>query len=173
MSTQVIARRYARALFDLARDGVDIEPGLARLAEAAAHDEVRPYLADPELPLDAKAGLLIKLAASSGKELERFVGLLCERGKAVLLPEIHALFDQMQREAADQVTAEVVVATELDAKKKKALTESLGKMLDKKVSVTVHQDKDIIGGMVVRIGDRQIDHSVRSRLENLRRQIAA
>lgn len=173
MSTRVIARRYARALFDLENEGVKVASGLERLAAAAELDEVKPLLADPELPVDAKAGLLIKLAASPGKELESFVALLCERGKAVLLPEIYEVFDLMRRQAADEVAADVVVATKLDAKEQTALATSLGKALGKKVSVTVHEDKDIIGGLVVRIGDRQIDHSVRSRLENLRRSIAA
>jgi F-type H+-transporting ATPase subunit delta len=173
MSTASISRRYARALFELQQEGVNIADSLAKAAAVAAHAKVAAVLDEPKIPARAKAAIIDKVAKGLGKEIGRLVLMLCERGKASLLPEIDALFGEMVRQASSQVEAEVVSATPLDAATQKKIAEALGKSVGRKVVIKASQDKDILGGLVVRLGDRQIDYSLRTRLEGLKRAMVS
>jgi F-type H+-transporting ATPase subunit delta len=174
MSSLAISRRYARALFELSGEGVDVASGLSALAEAAAVEEVAAFLELPDLSAEQKLKVLKKIAGGSSKELDRLVTMLCERGKASLLPEINEIFEEMVRESEASVVATVVVATKPDAAtKKKIETAVSGLAGKKKVALEIVEDKEILGGMVVNIGDRQIDGSLRGKLEGLRKAIAA
>jgi F-type H+-transporting ATPase subunit delta len=173
MRTQQISRRYARALFELEQDGAKNRAALEKLAAVAAVDAVREVLGNPNYPATLKASVLEKAAGSLPAEMKRLVALLCERGKAELLPEIDALFEEMLRQAESEVEAEVVSAAKLSEAQKKGLAKALGDITGRSVRLNVTEDKSILGGLVVRIGDRLIDYSVRSRLEALKRAMAA
>ena len=173
MSTRGIARRYARALFELESEGVKLADGLRRLAQVAQVKAVSDVLTDPQLPAAAQAGILIKVAGKLPKELVSLVNMLCARGKGCLLPEIHELFEEMRRQASAKIVAEVTAAVRLDAAAQDKLTKALARELGKKVELKVRRDAGIMGGLIIRIGDRQIDYSLRGRLEGLRRAIAA
>jgi F-type H+-transporting ATPase subunit delta len=173
MRTQQISRRYARALFELEQDGARNRAAMEKLAAVAAVDEVREVLGNPNYPAKLKASVLEKAAGSLPAEMKRLVALLCERGKAELLPEIDSLFEEMLRQAESEVEAEVVTATKLSEAQKKGLAKALGGITGRSVRLNVSEDKSILGGLVVRIGDRLIDYSVRSRLEALKRAMAA
>lgn len=173
MSSLAVSRRYARALFELSTEGVELAAGLAGLAEAAANKDVQAFLDLPHLPTDKKIAVLKKVLGSLSDELARLVTLLCERGKASLLPEINAIFVEMVREAEASVEATVVVAKKPDAETKKKIEAAVAKVAGKKVQLEIVEDKQILGGMIVNIGDRQIDCSLRGRLEGLRKAIAA
>lgn len=174
MSSLAISRRYARALFELSTEGVDIAAGLSTLAEAAAVKDVQEFLDLPNLPAEQKVKALKKIAGTSSKELDRLVTMLCERGKASLLPEINEIFAEMVRESEASVVATVVVAAKPDAATKKKIEAAVSGLAGKKkVQLEIVEDKQILGGMVVNIGDRQIDGSLRGKLEGLRKAIAA
>ncbi len=172
MSTRFISRRYARAIFELIQEGAKLEGGLKKLAAIAAEDEVAKVLASPALPAANKAAILTKAAGKLPKELKNLVDLLCQRGKAQLLPEIAELVDEMILQSQSEVVADVVTATKLSDAAKKKIAEALGKSIGRDVRLEVREDKSLIGGLVVQVGDRQIDCSVRHRLEDLRRAIA-
>jgi len=173
MSTTSIARRYARALFELEQEGVAISKDLAAAAAVAAVPEVQTTLAQPQIPAATKATIVDKACGGLGKELNRLLLMLCERGKASLLPEIEAVFADMQRQASREVEAEVVSATPLDSATQKKIAAALTKSVGCKVSIKASEDKDIMGGLVLRIGDRQLDYSLRSRLESLKRAMVS
>jgi F-type H+-transporting ATPase subunit delta len=173
MRTQQISRRYAQALFELEQDGAKNRAGLEKLAAVAAMGEVRAVLANPNYADELKAAVLEKAAGSLPAELKHLVAMLCERGKAELLPEIQAVFEQMLRQAESEVEAEVVSAVKLSDAQQKGLAKALTETTGRKVRLSVSEDKSILGGLLVRIGDRLIDYSVRSRLEALKRAMAA
>jgi len=173
MRTQQISRRYAQALFELEQDGAKNRAGLEKLAAVAALGDVRAVLANPNYADELKAGVLEKAAGKLPDELKHLVTMLCERGKAELLPEIQAVFEQMLRAAESEVEAEVVSAVKLSDAQQKGLAKALTETTGRKVRLSVSEDKSILGGLVVRIGDRLIDYSVRSRLEALKRAMAA
>jgi len=174
MSTSQISRRYAVALFELINEGSKIEKDLASVAAIAANDEVCALLASPDYPAELKQNVIIK--AAGGKvsvEVKRLVTMLAERNKACLLPEINAQVEEMIHLATSKLDAEVTVASAISKaiqdKLSKALTASTGKQ----VNLTVSEDQAILGGLIVRIGDRKIDYSLRTKLAGLRRALAS
>lgn len=173
MSTASISRRYARALFELQQEGVAIAEPLAVAAAVAAHADVAAVLDEPKVPAKAKAAIIDKAGKGLGKEIGRLVLMLCERGKGSLLPEINSMFTEMVRQASSQVEAEVISATPLNKAMQDKIAAALGKSVGRNVVIKASQDKDILGGLVVRLGDRQIDYSLRTRLEGLKRAMVS
>jgi F-type H+-transporting ATPase subunit delta len=172
MSTRHISRRYARAVFELIQEGAKLQDGLAALAAVAANVDVASVLASSAVPAGNKAAILVKASGKLPKELATLAGILCQRGKASLLPEISELVGDMVLQSQSEIVADVASATKLDAAAQKKIADALGKSLGRDVRLQVSEDKDLIGGLVVQIGDRQIDYSVRTRLQGLRKAIA-
>ncbi len=174
MSTSQISRRYACALFELIQEGVKIEDDLAKLAAVADHEAVSPILTSPDYSAEMKAGILTKAAGSSlCAEVDRLVRILADRNKTCLLPEIHAQVASMIHDAASKLDAEVTVATSISKAMQDKLSKALAASTGKKISLSVNKDASILGGMVVRIGDRKIDYSLRTKLGGLRRALAS
>ncbi len=173
MSTASISRRYARALFELQQEGVALADDLATAAAIAEQSDVAGILDQPQIPAKVKTTIIDKAGKGLGKEIGRLVLMLCERGKASLLPEINAIFNEMVRQASSQVEAEVVSATPLNKATQDKIAAALGKSVGRKVVIKATQDADILGGLVVRLGDRQIDYSLRTRLEGLKRSMVS
>lgn len=169
MSTRSVARRYARALFELEQEGATLRDPLATVARVVEVSEIAVLLGKSGVSADCKAAVITKAAHNQSKEIDRLVTLLCERNKAELLPEIAELVESMIQQAASEVEADVVAAVELDAAAKNKIAEALGQAVKRKVKLNVRHDADILGGLVVQIGDRQLDYSLRTRLQDLKR----
>ncbi len=172
MSTAKISRRYAVALFELIQEGVDIRPALLEAATFASNAEAKAILESPAYPDAMKCDMLGKAVSGAGaKEVSRLVGILCERNKVILLPEIACLVDQMVAESESSVDAEVTSAVKLTAAVQKSLAGSLTSAVGKTVNIIASKDASILGGVVIRIGDRKIDCSVKGRLDGLKKAI--
>jgi len=173
MSTRSISRRYARALFELIQEGSEIQPSLDNVAEVVSQADVMEFLALPGVTAEDKAIVIEKAAGRLSKEVKQLIKILCLRNKAELLPEINEIVNEMIRQAASEVEVDVISATRLDAALKKRIAAVLSKTVGRKVKMNVHQDRTILGGLVVRIGDRQIDYSLRRRLEAMKRAMVS
>jgi F-type H+-transporting ATPase subunit delta len=173
MSSLAVSRRYARALFELSQEGVDLAEGLAVLAEAAAAKDVQEFLDLPNITAEKKIVVLKKALGPISDDLVRLVSLLCDRRKGSLLPEINEIFVEMVRESQASVVATVVVAVQPDTATRKKIEAAVASAAGKKVELNIVEDKQILGGMVVNIGDRRIDASLRGKLEGLRKAIVA
>ena len=101
-----------------------------------------------------------------------FLGLLVERRATALFPAIVREYGALLHESQGRVQASVATAAPLSGEQQTRLAASLGAALDRSVALDVREAPEIIGGMVVRVGDQVIDGSVRSRLAALRRQLA-
>lgn len=173
MNTRSVSRRYASALFEIEQEGVDIRTPLKTVAEVVEIEAVRKLLAESQVPATDKAAVIEKVAGKLSKEIKRLVYMLCERSKAELLPEISELVESMSRQAASEVEADVVAAVKLDTASKDKVAKALGKALGRKVKLSVSHDADILGGLIVQIGDRQLDYSLRTRLQGLKRAMVS
>ena len=174
MSTAKISRRYAVALFELIQEGTDVRPALLEAAAFSSDAAASAILESSAYPNTVKCAMLNKAVSGSGsKEVSRLIGLLCERNKLTLLPEISYLVDEMIAESESSVDAEVTSAVKLTAAAQKALAGSLTSAVGKTVNVITNKDASILGGVVIRIGDRKIDCSVRGRLDGLKRAIVS
>ncbi len=172
-NTAQVSRRYARALFELIQEGSSLRDDLAAIAAVASVDEMAAFLASPEYPAELKQSVLLKAVGKLSAEAERLLSMLCERNKSELLPEIHQLVEEMVRQSDSKVDADVVLATEIDEALQQKLAAALEASIGKKVRLNYATDKDILGGMIISIGDRKIDYSLRTKLDGLRRVLAS
>ncbi|MBL4774991.1 MAG: ATP synthase F1 subunit delta [Mariprofundus sp.] len=174
MSTSQVSRRYAAALFELIQEGVELRKDLAAVAAVSAEMEVAELLASPEYPASLKQQVIVKAAGIKvAGSIDRLVGLLTDRNKASLLPQIATMVEDMVHQSESELDASVVVASAIDKAQQKKLAAALTASTGKKVRLTVSEDKSILGGLVVRIGDRKIDYSLRTKLAGLHRALAS
>ncbi|MDQ6952908.1 MAG: ATP synthase F1 subunit delta [Mariprofundaceae bacterium] len=172
MSTSKISRRYAVALFDLMQEGVMLLPALKQASDLTSCAEAKDVFASSGYSEAVKCAIFDKVLSDDGREeVMRLVALLASRGKITLLPEILGELELLISQAGISVEAEVVSAVPLDASLLKALSDILGSQIGKKVSLVAHEDPSLLGGLVIRIGDRKIDCSVKSKLDGMKRAI--
>ncbi|RME82468.1 MAG: ATP synthase F1 subunit delta [Zetaproteobacteria bacterium] len=168
-----IARRYARALVALIDEGVDLRPGLKKLAALMKDPDAARFAASPAVKPEIKAETLAKPVGEMPKELRALLHLLAKRNKLALLPLIEEETEAILAAREKKARAEVVVAAPLSEEQRKKLGELVKRLAGaEEVALEVREDPDILGGLIVRIGDRLWDASLRSRLEAMRRAIA-
>lgn len=172
MSAHTISNRYAQALFDLSTEGVDVSTDLGKLTVLVQNDDVSKFLALPSVSAQDKV-TVIERAVALSPETGRFLLLLCERGKTGLIGAIAQQFEELVRRAKDYCDVVARVATKLDSKTETKLTKAIESLLGARISLEVVEDKDVVGGVVLQIGDRQIDCSVRGKLDAMRRALIA
>jgi F-type H+-transporting ATPase subunit delta len=168
-------RRYAEAYFELAREDGDI-PGwrdeLRRAAETLSNAEVRQALTNPRLPMADRVHLALDLCDGIAAPARNLVRLLVERRRAGLLAEILDDYDRRADAASGVVRAVVTTAIAVTPEITERITAQLQQRLGTRVETEVIQDPAIIGGLVVRIGDRVIDDSIRTHLRQLQTALA-
>jgi F-type H+-transporting ATPase subunit delta len=173
--SNVIAWRYAKAYFELAAKARAIPRWRDQLARAVAlvtEDDARRALTNPRLSRTARMQGLDSLLKDVSPEPRNLVRLMVEHGRLDLLPEVLAEYDRLADRASGVVRAEVVSAVPLDRGLEEQITQELAGKLGGKVETVVKQDPDILGGLLIRIGDRVIDTSVRTRLQQLQAALA-
>jgi len=181
-----IARPYAEAAFDLARETGTLDEwseALDAASKVMADGSVARFLANPSLTDDERLGFLAGLidAAGAGDNLlagraeegRNFLKLLLEYGRIAVLPEIAEHFDALKADVENTIDVIVTSATTLDDAQKKVIAEALGKRLGRKVRLETELDENLIGGAVIRAGDIVIDGSLRSRLKSLSNALIA
>lgn len=170
-----IARRYAQAYFDLARQARDI-PGwresLGRAVETLAHPEVNSALRDPRLSQADRVTLLEDLLRDAAAPAKNLARLLVERGRVAVLPLVLERYDGLADRESGVLRAEVVTAVPVSPALEATISQTLSEKLGGEVQTSVRQDPSILGGLVIRIGDRVIDGSVRTRLDQLQAALA-
>ena len=166
-----MARPYAKAVFEVARNDGELDRWsrmLAMLAAAVEEEKVRTLLTAPEVEEAVKAH---KLAGLCGDELSdrgrRFLLVLAGNHRLALLPEISEQFEALRAE--EQATLDVMVASafELSGEELDRLKSALASRFDREISISTEVDTSLIGGAVIRAGDTVIDGSVRGRLNKL------
>ncbi|MEX1173007.1 MAG: F0F1 ATP synthase subunit delta [Chloroflexota bacterium] len=169
------ARRYAEAAFEVGlRDGT-VERWRTELEAAASvvgDERALRALANPSIPFDqrsvAVAALLKGIASDQAQNL---VQLLLRRGRIEELPRVAAEFRRLDDRRQGITHATATSASELTPDEVRALTQRLEQSTGGRIALDVQVDPSLLGGLVVRVGDRLIDGSVRGRLERLRNQL--
>jgi F-type H+-transporting ATPase subunit delta len=171
----VVARRYAAAYFSLARDAGKIADWRRDLAEAVAVAtdlKVAAALRNPRIPREQRMHSLLSLLEDVASPARNLMRLLFERGRLGIAADVLAEYDRLADRASGVVRAQVVTAVPVDASLRQRIAKELSEKLGGDVQTTVEQDEAIIGGLVVRIGDRVIDSSLRTRLQKLQAALA-
>ena len=168
-----LADRYAAALFDLAdeqreldRVAEDLRGLRGLLAESA---DLRRLVRSPVLSRREQGQAIAAIAERAGfTPLTRnFVGLVAQNRRLFAVPEMISAFLARLAARRGEVTAEVTAARELTPAQRDAVTEQLRKAMGSKVAVELRVDPALLGGLVVKVGSRMIDASVRSKLQRL------
>lgn len=171
-----IARRYAEAIFEIAERDGSVDKWLDQLgmvATAVSDSSVVHKLEDPHVPLAARtAALRNVVGADMLPPLGNLIGVVLRRRRLDALPHIAREYRRLYNRRAGVVEALATSALELDGTELAALTSRLEKMTGAKVELTTTVDRNILGGIQVRIGDTLYDGSVRGRLERLRAKLA-
>jgi F-type H+-transporting ATPase subunit delta len=168
-------RRYAEAAFQLAtRDG-SIETWRRELeqAGAATDGQLMDVLANPALPLDERLEAANRVFANLGQSVRNLIFLLVRRHRIEQLPRVVAEFIRLDDRRQGIVHANATSAAPLTDLEVKALTARLEQMTGGRIALETDVDAALLGGLIVRVGDRLIDGSVRGRLERLRNQLVA
>ena len=176
MREETIARNYAAALHELGEKNDELEAyaeAFGELDAAIASDaRVARFLATPKVDAERKQEVLrTALAGRVPDRFLHFVLVVLAKRRQGLLPRIRTAFDSILDERAGRVVAEVTLAREPDPETVAELTGRLSSLLGKTVVPRVLVNPAIIGGVVVRYGDRRIDGSIRRHLVALRREM--
>ncbi|MBL8539616.1 MAG: F0F1 ATP synthase subunit delta [Betaproteobacteria bacterium] len=166
-----IARPYAEAVFELARQESQLGPWSEALKFAAAvagDGSMKAMLSSPRVTHEQKLSLLLSTAGSNMSETgKNLLRLLLKNGRAELLPEISKLYDELKERDEGVVEADVASAFPLTDDQLKALTAKLEGRFKSKVVARATVDPALIGGAVIRVGDEVLDGSVRGKLDAL------
>jgi F-type H+-transporting ATPase subunit delta len=178
--SRALARRYARALLDVSeqnqKDGAPLAVrdelvGLAALF--AGHRDLTGVLQNPALPGEAKRKVLAAVARRAKLQpvVHRLLEMLADRDRLALLPAIAQAFEESWNERRGVVAAEAVSAITLLPAQQEALTAALARAAGQAVELRTRIDPRILGGLVVQMGGKTYDGSVRGRLTALRESL--
>ena len=169
-----IARPYAQALFDLAQGekALDaVEDGLKEVAALSSESpDFERFLRSPVISADEKAAALDTLLEKAKPHpiVANFLRVVARNGRLFALPVMIKSFRELAAAARGETTAEVTSATALSAGQRKSLADALKKQIGKTVALVEHVDPSLIGGLVVKVGSRMIDSSLKTKLTAMR-----
>lgn len=166
-----IARPYAKAVFDLAKEADAFDgwsAALAKLAVICADDEFSSLVADPRVEASRVVELLADLTSGELPEGgDNFIALLVKNDRLSALFDIEAQFNELVAQARALVNAEVITAKALTEAQRSALADALETRLGLKVELQETVDESLLGGAIVKAGDLVIDGSAKGRIEKL------
>ena len=171
-----IATVYGRSLFDVAKEQSKLDEVREQLGELAdvisENRELQTFFFSPYFSSEEKEQGLDKAVTGAEAIFINFIKLLIEKHRMPALLRIRRVYDGLWQEENQLLPVHITSAIELDKSTVKSLGDKIGEQTGRKVELTSEVEPDILGGIVVRVGNSIIDASVRSRLEKLRRQVA-
>ena len=171
-----IARVYSEALFDAAqeKDSLDeVHEQLGEVADRVAEDrDLQVFFFSPYFSSQEKRDGISKAISDGSSELVNFLELLAEKHRMPALFRIRRRFDELWAKENERLAVTLTSAIELDP----SVVESVGAEIERKtgktIELTSQVDESIIGGLILQVGNRVQDSSIRSRLEKLRKEVA-
>ena len=168
-----LAARYAAALFDLADEHKQLDAvagdlvGLRAMMGDSA--DLRRLIGSPVLSRGDQGRAMAALlgAAGSGDLVRRFIGLVAQNRRLFVLPAIIDAYLAQLAARRGEMTAQVTSARPLDERQRQAIAEAVQRAVGGKVAVAAKVDAGLIGGLVVRVGSRMVDSSLRSKLQRM------
>lgn len=174
MTTSALAKRYARAILELAQEQNQVERVGKELAEFAAmwqeSSELRDLFANPKFGADVRKQTLVELTtrAALSPTAKNSVLYLADRNRISALPDIARAYEELAERAAGTMRAEVTSAAPLPDTYYAQLQKALEQATGRKISIEKKTDPSLIAGVVTRVGDQVFDGSVRTRLSELK-----
>jgi ATP synthase F1 delta subunit len=171
-----VAEVYARALFEVAVDQHkldEIHDQLGQFADAMDETlDLRRFFFSPYFSTGEKKDALNEAVVGADEPFMNFLQALIERHRMPVIFRIRSRFDEMWREQHKLLPVQVTSAVKLDDATVKEIGDAIGEQVDREVELSSNVDPEIIGGLVLRVGNFVLDASIRNRLEQLRKQVA-
>lgn len=171
-----MARRYAQALYDIAQDNgtLDILEEELKAVSTLIEEEqgIKRILTHPQIAVADKKEVVSQLFGGKVSETTlNFLYLIIDRHREAYLPSINVEYVRLANEARNRVDAIVTSARDLTEDQKQQLAKVLSRLAGKEVTPEFAVDASLMGGLVVRIGDKVIDGSVKHKLETLKQRL--
>jgi F-type H+-transporting ATPase subunit delta len=171
-----LAQVYGRSLFEVAREQGkldELREQLGQFADALeANRELAIFFFSPYFSTKEKQDALGRALDGADEAFVNFLKLLIENHRMPVIFRIRAHYEQLWEQENRTLPVEITSAIELDQATTDNLGRTIGERTGQKVNLAAHVDPDIIGGIIVRVGNSILDASIRTRLEQLRRQVA-
>ncbi len=171
-----LARVYGRSLFEVAQEHGKLDllrEQLGQFADALdGKRELATFFFSPYFSTQEKRDALGPVLVDADPVLLNFLGVLIDNHRMPVIFRIRREFDRLWEDAHRRLPVEVTSAIELDERTLNQLSDDIGRRTGKEVRLTARVDPDILGGLVVRVGNSILDASIRNRLEQLRKQVA-
>jgi F-type H+-transporting ATPase subunit delta len=165
-----LARPYARAAFEVARDAgatAAWSQALAFAAAVSADPQVAALASDPRVKSEQLVALHLPQGTTAEAPFGRFLAELAAHRRLALLPEIAALYETYKRESESQLLVKVTSAMALDAAQTEQLKASLKRRFKREIELETRVDASLLAGVVIDTGSEVIDGSARGRLDRL------
>jgi F-type H+-transporting ATPase subunit delta len=171
-----IAQVYSRSLFEVAKehDKLDIvREQLGEFADALAENrDLQVFFFSPYFSTQEKKDGLKRALEGVDDVLENFLELLIEKHRMPALFRIRRQYDERWEDENRLLPVQVTSAIELDPNTVEQIGKRIGEQTDRRVELSTNVDPEILGGIVLRVGNSILDASIRNRLEQVRRQVA-
>jgi F-type H+-transporting ATPase subunit delta len=171
-----IAQVWARALFDVAKEDDkldDVRDQLGEFVDALNQDRtLSVFFFSPYFSTQEKKDGLKRSVTGAEPIFMNFLEALIERSRMPVIFRIRTRYEQLWEDERDLLPVEVTSAIELDKSTVNSIGERIGEQTKKTVELSSRVDPDILGGIVLRVGNVILDASIRNRLEQLRKQVA-
>jgi F-type H+-transporting ATPase subunit delta len=171
-----LARVYARSLFEAAREHGKLDELREQLAQVAdaleGNRELTLFFFSPYFSTAEKEQALPGLLEGADELLLNFLSLLIENHRMPVIFRIRSEYERLWEEENRTLPVEITSAIALDDATTASLGRTIGEQAGRKVKLATRVDPEIIGGIIVRVGNSILDASIRNRLEQLRRHVA-
>ena len=174
MSSSTLSRRYAKALFSLGQEDGSYDKYGQELAVftdfCKDNEEFRKVIANPIFSVDDRKKVLGFALEKSGftVSVKNFLNLLLDKNRMGVIEEIQAVYKRLTDDASNIAEAVITTAKPLKKEALEKIERSLETMTSKKIRSEVKENEELIGGVVVQIGDLVLDGSIKAQLEGLK-----
>jgi F-type H+-transporting ATPase subunit delta len=171
-----IAKVYARSLFEVARESGKLDQVREQLGQFVdalnENRELAVFFFSPYFSIPEKQDALGRVLVGAEEIFVNFLVLLIEKHRMPVIFRIRQAFEQLWEEENRTLPVEITSAIELDEGTTESLARQIAERADRNVKLATRVDPEILGGLVVRVGNSILDASIRNRLEQLRRHVA-
>ena len=171
-----IATVYARSLFEVAKEHDKLDALHDQLGEVAdaidGSRELQVFFFSPYFSSQEKKDAISRVIEDGDEHLVRFLELLAERHRMPVLFRIRREFDSLWAEENKLLPVRLVSAVELDEERIRELGRTIEQQTGRRIELSATVDENVLGGLVLQVGNMVLDASVRARLERLRKQVA-
>ncbi|HTZ86803.1 MAG TPA: ATP synthase F1 subunit delta [Solirubrobacteraceae bacterium] len=171
-----LAEVYARSLFEVARDQGKLDQLREQLGQFAdaldSNRELAVFFFSPYFSTKEKQAGLERMLEGADETFLNFLKLLIENHRMPVIFRARQQYERLWEQENELLPVEITSAIALDEETTQSLGKSIGERAGRKVKLAAHVDPDILGGIVLRVGNSILDASIRNRLEQLRRHVA-